>query len=316
MNTNLLILIQIFAILLILIPLNGLIIRSFSIIAQKAKLSRTFILLFIVGFAASLPEIFIGINSALLKQPEIGIGNAIGTGIVLISFVAGIVAVYNKSFKTNKIFSKSNLVFISLATIAFIVLGMDGVYSRIDGIILILIYLVYLVLLSYYKNYFEIKKAPSINKKQLWVNIIIAVVGLVIAFFASYYLNLKAGELASISSLPGFFIGLILLAPLSGIPELIFEFELHKRNLTELSLGELFTSLVTNTTLTIGIVVLICPLTISNPSIFYFTSLYMCILLVMFNVYIRTKNELNWKEGLVLILSYIVFILSAFSLLF
>jgi cation:H+ antiporter len=305
-----------FAILLILIPLNGLIIRSFSIIAQKAKLSRTFILLFVVGFAASIPEIFIGINSAILKQPEIGIGNAVGTGIVLISLVAGIIAIYNKSFKTNKVFSKSNLVFVSLTTLAFIVLGMDGVYSRFDGLILVMIYLAYLILLSYYKNHFEIKKVQSISKKQLWVNIIIALVGVAVAFLASYYLNVKAGELASTSLIPHFFIGLILLAPLSGIPELIYEFELHKRGLTELSLGELFTSLVTNTTLTIGIIILICPITISNPSIFYFTSLYMCILLIMFNVYIRTRNELNWKEGLVLILSYIIFMLSTFSLLF
>ena len=316
MNTNLLILIQMFAILLVLVPLNGLIIRSFSIIAQKAKLSRTFIVLFIVGFAASIPEIFIGINSAILNQPEVGIGNAIGTGIVLISFIAGIVAVYNKSFKTNKVFSKNNLVFVSMTTLAFIILGMDGIYSRIDGIILVLIYLIYLMLLSYYKNHFEIKKASGISRKQLWINIIILIVGLVIAFFASYLLNIKAGELASISLLPAFFIGLILLAPLSGIPELIYEFELHKRNLTELSLGELFTSLVTNTTLTIGIIILICPLTISNPSFFYFTSLYMCILLIMFNIYIRTRNELNWKEGMVLILSYIIFMLSSFSLLF
>jgi cation:H+ antiporter len=305
-----------FAILLILVPLNGLIIRSFSIIAQKAKLSRTFIVLFIVGFAASLPEILIGINSAILNQPEIGIGNSIGTGIVLISFVAGIVAVYNKSFKTNKIFSKNNLLYISLATVAFIVLGMDGVYSRIDGVILIMVYLGYLILLSYYKNHFEIKKVTSISKKLLWTNIVIALVGLSVTFLASYYLNLKAAELKNLSLLPGFFIGLILLAPLSGIPELIYEFELHKRGLTELSLGELFTSLVTNTTLTIGIIVLICPVTISNPSVFYFTGLYMCVLLVMFNIYIRTKNELNWKEGMVLIMSYIIFMLSSFSLLF
>jgi cation:H+ antiporter len=230
--------------------------------------------------------------------------------------VAGIVAVYNKSFKTNKVFSKNNLVFVSFITLTFIILGMDGIYSRIDGVILIMIYLVYLILLSYYKNYFEIKKAPSITRKQLWINILVALIGLSVAFIASYLLNIKAAELRGLSFLPEFFIGLILLAPLSGIPELIFEFELHKRGLTELSLGELFTSLVTNTTLTIGIIILICPITISNPSIFYFTSLYMCILLIMFNIYIRTRNELNWKEGMILILSYIIFMLSSFSLLF
>jgi cation:H+ antiporter len=316
MNTNFLIILQIFAILLILIPLNGLIIRSFSIIAQKAKLSRTFIILFIVGFASAIPEIFIGINSAILNQPEIGIGNAIGTGIVLVSFVAGIVALYNKGFKTNKVFTKGNLIFISLTTLAFIVLGMDGFYSRLDGVILILTYVVYLILLSYYKNQFEVKSFSKIKTKQLLLNVLIAVVGLVITFLASYLLNLKAGELAKISFMPEFFIGLMLLAPLSGIPELIYEFQLHKRSLTELSLGEIFTSLVTNTTLTIGIIILISPLTISNPTFFYFTGLYMCILLVMFNIYIRTKNELSWKEGMILIFSYIIFMLSSISLLF
>jgi len=315
MNNNLLVLLQILGILLVMIPINGLLIRSFSIIAQKAKLSRIFILLFIVGFATSLPELLIGINSAILKQPEIGIGNALGTGIILISFVAGIVAVYNKSFKTNKIFSKGNLLLISMSTLTFIFLGMDGGFSRIDGIVLVMVYLVYLILLSYYKNNFEIKKVRSISTKTLLVNIFIAIIGALVVFIASYLLNIKVTEFKLSNELPDLFIGLIMLAPLSAIPELIYEFQLHKKNLTDLSLGELFTSLVTNTTLTIGVIVLICPLTIANPVVFYFTALYMCVLLVLFNIYIRTKNELNWREGIVLITSYIIFMLSSFSLL-
>jgi len=315
MNTNLLIVLQIFAILLVLIPLNGLIIRAFGILAQKLKLSRAFILVFIVGFAASIPELFIGINSALQNQPEVGVGNSIGTGIVLISFVAGIVAVYNKNFKTNKIFGKNNLAFISVITLVYIFLGMDGIFSRIDGVVLISIYLVYLVLLSYYKNHFEIKKLPKISTKEISVNILLTIFGLVLAYLASYLLNLKVTELHNVSILPLFFIGLLLLAPLSAIPELIFEFELHQKDLTELSLGELFTSLVTNTTLIIGVIILIAPFSISNMLLFQFTAFFMCVVLVMFNIYIRSRNSLDWKEGLVLIVSYILFMLSAFSLI-
>ena len=315
MNTNLLILLQIFAILLVLIPLNGLIIRAFGIIAQKLKLSRAFILIFIVGFAASIPELFIGINSAILKQPEVGLGNSIGTGIVLISFIAGIIAVYNKKFKTNKVFGKNNLAFISIITLVYILLGVDGIYSRVDGIILIAVYLLYLVLLAYYKNHFEIKRVTGISSKEVVLNLVLIGIGLVTAYFTSYFLNLKVTELNNISSLPLFFIGLLILAPLSAIPELIFEFELHKKDLTELSLGELFTSLVTNTTFVIGVIILIAPFTIANMILFQFSALFMCVILIMFNIYIRSRNELDWKEGLVLIVSYILFMLSAFSLI-
>ena len=315
MNTNLLILLQIFAILLVLVPLNGLIIRAFSILGQKLQLSRTFILLFIVGFAASLPELFIGINSALQHQPEMGVGNAIGTGIVLISFVAGIIAVYKKQFKTNNIFSKNNISLISLFTLAYIVLGMDGIYSRLDGIVLVAVYIVYLIMLSFYKNHFEIKKYIKIPNREVLINSLLVVIGLVVAFLASYVLNLKVTELQVVSSLPLFFIGLIILAPLSAIPELIFEFELHNRDLSASSLGELFTSLVSNTTLIIGIIILISPFTISNPFVFYYTSFFMCTILILLNIYIRSRNELNWKEGLILILSYMLFMVSTFSLI-
>ena len=155
----------------------------------------------------------------------------------------------------------------------------------------------------------------GISKKEVIVNTLLAVIGLVVAYLASYLVNLKVAELSGASMLPLFFIGLLVLAPLSAIPELIFEFELHKRDLTELSLGELFTSLVTNTTLILGIIFLISPFSIANKVLFNFTGLFMCVILVMFNIYIRTKNELDWKEGLVLILSYILFMLSAFSLI-
>jgi cation:H+ antiporter len=315
MNYNLIILLQIFAILLILIPLNGLIIRAFSILAQKLKLSRTFILIFIVGFAASIPELFIGINSAIQKQPEVGVGNAIGTGIILISFVAGIIAVYNKKFKTNKVFGKNNLAFISAVTLIFILLGLDGVYSRVDGAILIGVYLVYLILLAYYKNHFEIKKILKISKKDVILNASLVVIGLVIAYFASYLINIKVSELNQASNFPLLFMGLLLLAPLSAIPELIFEFELHEKGLSEISLGELFTSLVTNTTLVIGVVILITPFAIANTILFQFAALFLCSVLVLFNIYIRSRNELDWKEGLILIFCYILFMLSAFSLI-
>lgn len=315
MIDSLLLLFQVFAILIIMIPLNGLLMNLWLKLAQNFKLSRKVIIIVTIGLMLSIPELFIALNSLNRQVPELAVGNALGTAIILISLVAGIISIYKKELKTNEIFSNDNLNLLSFAALLNVILAFDGRLSRLDGVLLILSYLIYLFVLSGLKGNYSILKKNKLSTKKALLSIILIIGGVLGIWILSDNIVQKALEIQLLTAFPLFAIGAVLIAPLGAIPELIFEMELNNKEESKLSLSELFTSLISNTTLILGIIILIEPIVISGSIFYYFTTLILALLLLLFNYYSRTKSNLNWKEGTLLLISYIIYLISALILL-
>src|SRR3989344_4188863 len=110
----------------------------------------------IMAFSTSIPELFVGINSALLKTPIISLGNVIGSNIVDITLVIGIAALLARGklkYKDSK--TNIDLLFI-LAALPLILMGFGNELSRLDGFVLIAVFGLY--------TYSLIKKGGS-NKE-------------------------------------------------------------------------------------------------------------------------------------------------------
>src|SRR3989304_8269588 len=110
----LLLALQILAGMLIILPGCGLLIFSLIHIARFLRIKDYLIVFVIIGFATALPELFLGLNAAAQNYSNIALGNAIGTSIAAISLVAGIVAIFNKQFKTSKFFASHDLTHLSI----------------------------------------------------------------------------------------------------------------------------------------------------------------------------------------------------------
>ncbi|HOY46742.1 MAG TPA: hypothetical protein PKU95_03870 [Candidatus Dojkabacteria bacterium] len=315
MIDSLLLLFQVFAILIIMIPLNGLLMNLWLKLAQNFRLSRKVIIIVTIGLMLSIPELFIALNSLNRQVPELAVGNALGTAIILISLVAGIISIYKKELKTNEIFSNDNLNLLSFAALLNVILAFDGRLSRLDGVLLIISYLIYLFVLSGLKGNYSILKKTKLSTRKAMLSIVLLIGGFLGIWVLSDNIVQKALEIQILTAFPLFAIGAVLIAPLGAIPELIFEMELNNKEESKLSLSELFTSLISNTTLILGIIILIEPIVISGSIFYYFTTLILALLLLLFNYYSRTKSNLNWKEGTLLLISYIIYLISALILL-
>ncbi len=284
-------------------------------LAQNFRLSRKVIIIVTIGLMLSIPELFIALNSLNRQVPELAVGNALGTAIILISLVAGIISIYKKELKTNEIFSNDNLNLLSFAALLNVILAFDGRLSRLDGVLLIISYLIYLFVLSGLKGNYSILKKTKLSTRKAMLSIVLLIGGFLGIWVLSDNIVQKALEIQILTAFPLFAIGAVLIAPLGAIPELIFEMELNNKEESKLSLSELFTSLISNTTLILGIIILIEPIVISGSIFYYFTTLILALLLLLFNYYSRTKSNLNWKEGTLLLISYIIYLISALILL-
>ena len=296
---------------LIILPASGLLIYSLIHITRYLRMRDYLVVFMVIGFATALPELFIGLQAASSNHPNIALGNALGSSIAAISLIAGVVAIFNKEFKTSKFFTSLDLTHLSISVILLSLLASDGYLSNIDGILLLISFTYYL--LSIYTSPAQYKLPEiKVNKKYLLLYLFVAVISVLGIFFVSQSVVASTINLAKSTSLPTILIALTVLAPLGAVPELIFELEINKKSISKLTFGELFTSVLVNCTFIVGIIALIKPFAIEKNILFYSTALFLVLLLIAFNSFLRSRQMLHWKEGVILVIAYLVYLGSNF----
>ena len=68
-------------------------------ISAHLRLSKFVVGFILMALSTSIPELFVGISSALAKNPSLSLGNVIGSNIVTLSLVTGIVALLGRGIK-------------------------------------------------------------------------------------------------------------------------------------------------------------------------------------------------------------------------
>ncbi len=122
-------------------------VRSSVAISLKFHLSKMVIGLTVVSFATSAPELFVSVKAAFDGYPYIALGNVIGSNIANIGLVLGVTSIISPLF-LDRDFYKFNWPVMMLLSIGlyFLLLFGDDI-SRVEGIGLLLILIIYLLIL-------------------------------------------------------------------------------------------------------------------------------------------------------------------------
>src|SRR3989344_5024928 len=237
---------------LFLVMLFGLIKSSQYAIDYSAKLAKSLhlseflISFFIIAIISTFPETTIGIVSALEGIPEFGLGTLFGGNIADLTLVLGLVALFSKKdlFVRSNILRK-NLFYLFLLFLP-VLLGFDGRYSRIDGIILI-----GSCVLFFFNLYIEsgmFKKKYNGEQKSV-KNLLLTA-----------YFTVKFGvNFAYDINIPPVLVGLVLVSLGTCLPELFFSIRAVRNNHNNLAIGDLLGTVVIDSTLVIGIISVINP---------------------------------------------------------
>ena len=113
-------------------------------IALSIGMSETLVGLTIIAIGTSLPELITSITAALKKQSEIALGNIVGSNILNILFVLGVSATISPLVVIDKIFVDV-IVMIILTVLLLIFSRTRYKISKIEGTILVSVYITYLV---------------------------------------------------------------------------------------------------------------------------------------------------------------------------
>lgn len=281
-----------------------------SKIAKTFRISEFLVSFLIIAVISVFPEATVSIISALQGVPEFGLGTLLGSNVTDLTLVFGLVALFSmKGITVKSEILKKDMFYLILLLIP-LVLGFDGNFSRIDGIVLILSGGTFFITLSIESRIF--RKSDDEHRSRKWVkNFIFLVISLAFLIASAYYTVKFGVDFANDAGMPPFLVALTIVAIGSCLPELIFSLRAVKTSHDELALGDVLGTVITDATIIIGIIALITPFSF-NPMIIYVTGSMMFIAGVMVIAFIKSGRVLSKKEGLYLLMFYIISLIVEF----
>ena len=290
-------------------------VKLLTALSQRLKITEYVFAFILMTFATTLPELLVGITSASRGASVIALGNSIGSSLVNISFILGLIAVLTKGMKVECKIAKRDAWIIFFIALIPLLLLFDGKISRAEGFLLLVVFGWYIYHLlrekeamrqriHHFKN--EVKNFKFL--KQLLYFLIAAA----ILVGSSWVVVDMAKLIARNLYLPLSLISIILVAIGTSLPELVFGVRAAIVKHEGLTLGNLVGSIVVNSTLILGIVAIINPIIVENVKIIYVGGAFMMVAIVLANIFLTTRNKVSWKEGLFLIIFYIAFLVAEF----
>lgn len=280
------------------------------VIAKKLNLSKLFIGLTILSIGTSLPEIFTHIFSSIseingIPATNVAIGTNIGSNIFQITFIVGIVSYFSK-IKINKNILSRDFIFMLFSIGLLILLGINGVISRFEGLILLALYLFYLNKL--YDVEESSRKFKTTNSKNIFIHIFYLMIGLIFLSISAETIVNYAVNLSKTIGIEQSVIGVLIIGIATGLPELTTAVEGIRKKSKDMSLGVLIGSNITNPLMGVGIGALIVdnPIskTIVNVDLVSWFLISLALYLMIYN-----RKTIPKYTGLIMIVIYLAFIL-------
>jgi cation:H+ antiporter len=304
--------------LLLLAGGGELLVRGAVAIAAIAGLTPAVIGLTVVALGTSLPELVVSVVASLEHQPDIAVGNVVGSNIFNISFTAGLAAlVATLPIRGNVV--KLEWPVMLLATIAFMLVGRDGSIDRIEagafliGLIAFIGYSIRIARVdaepSEIRELTEEVKHRGLNprQKEMLLSVLAVTGGLILLVFGGRLLVDGSVRIAQVAGISERVIGLTIVAAGTSAPEVATTLVAAYRRQTDIAVANLIGSNIFNLLGILGVAGLILPLPVA-PAIMRDDAWWMLgTSIALYPLMIRGM-KLSRVEGGVLFGIYLVYI--------
>lgn len=293
-----------------------------SAIAKRFGVSSFFIGLTVVAFGTSAPELVVSALASLKGSVDISLGNVIGSNISNTLLILGVAALIAPLLVKKATLNKE-IPFSLLAVLAVALMVNDklidntatGGLSRIDGLVLILFFAIFI----YYTFGISREEEGAISravheiaeekpKYTASVAIGMVVVGLSGLAVGGKLIIDGAISLAGFFGVSQAFIGLTIVALGTSLPELAASSIAAYKGKTDIAVGNVIGSNIFNMFWVLGVSAAIRPLSFPQLLNIDFAILIAVTILLLFLVYFGKKNILGRWEGLSLLLLYLAYI--------
>ncbi len=241
------------------------VIKESERIALHFNISHFVIGATLIAFGTSLPEMAASMMAAGQGKSDMAVANVVGSVIFNITMVLGVVFLIAKSMNPKRNLFAQDSAWVIVPVFIFFIMIQDGVISRVDGILFLLMmasYLYFLFIDS--KEDLEGEIDDSLSKEKFnWLKTIgFLSVGFILTIGGAHFVVESGTNIAREFEVSEWIIGLFLISLGTSLPELVVSLVAVKKGNAEMSIGNIIGSNVANFSMVLGAASLISPLTI------------------------------------------------------
>ena len=280
-------------------------------LAKFLKIPTLVIGLTIVAIATGVPEIAISISSSLKGSNGLLLGNLLGSNIFNILFILGLIAIIKPLYIKKEIILK-NYAFALLSCLVLFIISYDiyfgdslvNVITRTEGILLLCfagIFLYSTVLGATLDKNIKVEKGKFSFKDILYI-----VVGIILIGLSAEVIVNSAVNISKWLGIGEDLIGLTIIAVGTNLPELVTSIVAVRKGEADIAIGNLVGTNIYNIFLILGLAATINPITISSNA--FIDIIVLAITSFIVYIFIQHKKDINRKEGIIMMLLYIIYI--------
>ena len=285
------------------------VVETIAVISKRFKVSEFWVSFFVLGLAMSAPELAVGINSIILDLPEVLVGDKLGSSVGIFLLIIPILAIMTGGVSLKNKVSESKLFLSFVVVLLPFLLIIDGRLSKLDSLVCMLVYvflMIYFAMTAKRENYVKaVRDGIDLRKSKLSLEVIELIFGGVVIFLAGN--TLVDSFKVVVGGVGGsyFVVSLLLMSLATSMPEILVVFKSALAGKKEMAFGGYLGSAVANSFILAVLALIYGDISLGRQV--YFASLFGLFLagLVLFYLFVRSKDDLSRKEGLALIVFYV-----------
>ena len=274
-------------------------------LAAKFGIPQLVIGLTIVAMGTSAPEAAVSISAALQDNAGITIGNVVGSNILNVLVILGLASVIIP-IAVKKSTIRYEIPFTIFVTVVLAVLGLwDNKISRLEGIILWVLFIVYLAYLFVMTKKGDADAEENESKlDKVWKMAVFILVGGGLIVWGSDVTVDAATKIAGYFGMTDRLIGLTIVALGTSLPELITSVTAAKKGNADIAIGNIVGSNIFNILFVVGTTALITPVVYAQNFIVDSIVAVVAMVLLWLLVINKDKKLKRWG-GVILLIGYV-----------
>jgi len=296
-------------------------------VAEKMNVPQMLVGMVLVSIATTSPELMSSLMAAMQGNPEMALGNAVGSVVVDASLALGLAALVSSvPLRADPgIFRSSAVVLIVVIILAFL-MTLDGTLMWYEGAVLLAIYITYTAF-----SYWQVQRRKKLGDPNVHIDteeeleeiekhiaamstqkiVGLFVIGFAGVIFGSHLLVNGASGLAVAFNLSGVIVGIVLVALGTSTPEIATCVASALKKQSGIGVGNIIGADILNICWVAGISSLANPLTAELGEVYYMFPGMFAVVIIMLGM-LRRGYQLNRFNGGVLVTLYVLYMLGLF----
>jgi len=300
---------------LILLGANYLVEGSSSV-ARRFGISEFVVGMTIVGIGTSTPEMVVSFIASINGNPDIAVGNIVGSNIANVFLILGVTALVSPIALTRNNLRRDIPICLAASLLLFI-FGMDrllfaseiNVISRMEGVIFLIGFILFMV--------YSFRSGSSddcggedepVKDRPMWISVIFILGGLFGLISGGRLFVNSGSKIASFLGVSDAFIGITVMALGTSMPELAASVVAAVKGKGQMALGNVVGSNISNILLILGGASLISPLTLTNITLIDMLMMVFSTLVMFVANSTFRKKSIDRVEGGIFVIIYISYV--------